>query len=352
MSGFGQATKLSVAPPEGWHCEHGHFAFEHRRCWDRHVADIVLRDKLLDDWSANEIVVLLKYTSPAKRVFQVKDELWRKYHVNRSLEEVEYALEALNVKKDLPQLKIAVGDIEATNLNANFGMMLGYDMKLLCDHDQALGERCSCDRRGRGGLTVSEIKREYGDAYVPAMLEREKSNGHVCHCKEVYRGAWMSEKDTKIDKKLGVRLKDLFVVKKFLHDVRDIDIFIGHNVRRRKGYDLKYVKTRALIYARMGLLTKEEMRPLNYGVMRYIDTLTDAWDNLALHSARQEVLISTFHTGIKTKLDEEAWNEAVFGTPWAITYIRDHCRTDIDACEVNTWLLRPFSSQWPYGRPV
>ncbi len=353
MSGFGHAVaKLSVEPPEGWHCEHGHFAFEHRRCWDRHIADIVLKGKVLDDWSAGEIVALLKYTNPTKRVFQIKDAIWRNYHVDRSLEEVEHALEVLNVQKDMPRLKRVVLDIEATNLNANFGVMLGYYLKELCEHDQALGPRCHCNKRGRGSLTVAEIKREYGDAYTHEMMDGEKKRGHVCHCKEVYKGTWISEKDTMYDKKLGIRPKDLFIVKQLLNDLSDVDVVVGHNLRRKKGYDLKYIKTRALIYARLGLLTKDEMKCLEYGVMRYIDTLTDAWDNLALNSARQETIISTFHTGIKTKLDEEAWNEAVFGTPWAIKYIKDHCHTDVDACEVNAWLLRPFSSQWPYGRPV
>jgi hypothetical protein len=343
---------IETSPPENWKCDHGHSGFEHPRCWDRRISSIVVEEQILKGWSQDEVKLLLAYRNPNKRLFQIKDDLWKKYRVNRSMPEVMSALHKLGINRELPSLKVVVGDIEATSLNANFGIMIGYEMKELCPHDQALGKKCNCKKPGRGTITLNEIRKQYGDAYVPEAVARERQNGHVCHCKEVFREAWITEKDTKFDKKLGIRPKDLHVVKKFLADLKDVDVFIGHNVRRKKGFDLRFVKARALVYARLGLISDEEMRPLNYGVLRYIDTLTDAWDNLAITSARQEVLISTFHTGIKTKLDEEAWNEAVYASPKAIDYIRTHCKTDVNACEVNAWLLKPFSNQWPYGRPV
>lgn len=340
-----EAQQLISELPENWRCEHGHTAAEHRRCWDRTLSTVIVGKKVLAGWSEAEVMLLLAYRNPNKKVFQIKDDLWKKFHSDRSLTEITDALDELGIRHDAPKLTFGGIDIESTNLNARFGFILGYYIKVACEHDQA-GPECKCGKLGRGSITMKELAAEYGDAYLSE--QKKWAVRHVCHCKERYYGRWISKKDVTVDKKLGYRPKDLYVIKQLLKDLKQFDVVFGHNSER---FDLRFIKSRALIWQRRGLISDDEMRVLDRGILRNVDTLFISWDNLALGSARQEVLVDTFHTGIKTKLSEEAWNEAVFAEPWAVEYVEGHCRMDVDALEKNYYVLRRFAKQ-PYGRPV
>lgn len=232
----------------------------------------------MPEWRVEELDLLTKYFSSGMTELNLYYQL-QKLNPARTYEAMTRQIRRwrgkgfTRVKEDaLEKLRIGFLDIEATNLNADFGYMLCW-----------------------------YIKAEGKDHY-----------DHACVTKK--------EMQTK-----GKR--DKRVVSELLDAFDNYDILFAHYGSDRR-FDLPYIRTRALYWGfddRLSRLRNEKF---------ISDTWITSRNKLKL--SRNSLANLSKFLGVeaeKTPLDPSVWNDAMLGDTQALKYVDIHCKADVDVLE-------------------
>ena len=176
-----------------------------------------------------------------------------------------------NRAKILKKLRIGYLDIEATNLNGNFGMMLSW-----------------------------YIKREGKNEYDNSVITK----------KEIF--------NYNFDKRL---------VKELLEAFKNYDVLYTHYGSDRR-FDLPFIRTRAYAH------NMEKSLP-EYMENFIMDTYPIARNKLKLHSNRLGSIAEALGVNgvVKTPLSPRQWQLATAGQPKALEYISLHNKRDVQLLE-------------------
>jgi len=188
------------------------------------------------------------------------------------------------IKQDSP--RILLYDIEASNLNANWGFTFCVGYKWY----------------GEAGKARVLTNRQFGEAF---------------------------KKDPTDDRPLLEATGDLF---------SKADIIVGHY---SKGFDYPFLQTRRLIH---------DMDPLpviphvdTWHIARYKLKL----NSNRLDTVSRIIPVDSKLRKEKTAIDPLIWNRAIAGDIKALKYIEHHCLMDIEVLEQVYEAIRPFASNLP-----
>lgn len=229
-------------------------------------------------WTEAEKKELVKYFDTTWTPMTLYKRI-NKINPERSYEAVMRAIRRYksenNYKKKcdeaLKKLRIGYLDIEATNLNANFGFILSWFIK-----------------------KEGEEKYDYG----------------VITKKEIF--------DLTFDKRILTEL---------LKALDNYDILYTHyGIDGR--FDIPFIRTRAYVH------NIEHMLP-NYMEKIILDTYMTARRKLRLHSNRLDVIATTLGIKniSKTRLDPTIWTKASAGDKKSLEYIKKHNKIDVQLLE-------------------
>lgn len=172
--------------------------------------------------------------------------------------------------------KIGYFDIETTNLDADFGFIISY-----------------------------------------CILVRDVQTG-----KTEMRQGIINRKD--IDSSLRARHTnfDGRILQKWLKDIEDLDLLVGHYFNGWNKMDMPFVRARLVINKIEGLPS--------YRNKRFADTWKMAHLLYKISGYSLDKVGTMFGlAGVKTRVDGATWNLAKFGDKKALTYILDHNEKDV-----------------------
>lgn len=173
--------------------------------------------------------------------------------------------------------KIGYFDIEATNLDANFGFILSYSI-LVRD-----------TQTGKTTLRTAVIKKADIDEAI-------------------------SKRETTFDKR---------ILMQWLGDIEDLDMLVGHYFNGWNKFDMPFVRTRLAECGLHHLLPRHKAK-------RFADTWKMAHMLYKISSYRLDAIGDIFGLkGIKTRIDGDIWQLARFGDKRALKYIVDHNKKDV-----------------------
>jgi len=231
----------------------------------------------MERWTDDEQVLMEKFFSTNITEMTLYKKL-NKINTNRTYEAMMRRLRRMRDAgwvrdKDLALKKLRIGylDIEATNLKANFGMILSWYIK-------------------------KEGKNEYDYAVITK--------------KEIF--------NYKFDERL---------VKELLEALKNYDVIYAHYGSDWR-FDIPFIRTRAYVH------NMEDDLPDNME-MFIMDTYPIARAKLKLHSNRLGVIAETLGVANvkKTPLDAKKWTLAAVGHPEALKYIALHNKRDVQLLE-------------------
>lgn len=174
-------------------------------------------------------------------------------------------------------------DIEASNLAADFGIVLSYVIK-------------------------EEGKKKY---YFDVIKKEDLMNGNL----------------------------DKNVIKSLVNDLKNFDEIITYN---GTNFDLKFIRSRYLYWAKRDTKFAKEVQFPHYGYIKHKDVMYMARSRLRLHRHRLEDV--TRHLNIKGKnhIEPEYWIKALTGNKKSLKYILDHNKRDVIILEKVYKDLEPY----------
>lgn len=231
-----------------------------------------------DEWSAAELDIVNSYFNTNATILNIHAKLQRdgyyrtpdairnRIHIMRQNGGYERRRETTE-----KQLRIGYLDIEATNLSADFGVMLCWYIKV-----------AGKNKYYHGLITEKELHKRI------------------------------------FDKRIVSDLLDAFV---------HFDVLYGHYASDRR-FDLPYIRTRALMHGLGDKLARVQDE-------RFIrDTWLIARTKLKLSSNRLDRLQKVLGVKAeKTPLEPATWIDAMYGDPKALKYVDRHCKADVDVLE-------------------
>lgn len=127
---------------------------------------------------------------------------------------------------------------------------------------------------------------------------------------------------------------DLVVVSKIREVLEDVDIVIGHNVKK---FDYRKVQARIIYHA---------LEPLPSGI-QLLDTLTEARKIAAFTSNRLDYLGKHLSDGGKTETSKGLWFRVLRGDEKAVEEMTAYCKNDVQILEDVYLRLLPYMKSHP-----
>lgn len=228
-------------------------------------------------WTVKEQKLMEKYFTTQMRELTLFNNL-RKINPSRTYEAMTRRLRLMRADgwekdktKALKSLRVGYLDIEASNLNANFGVMLTWYIK-------------------------TQGKNEY---HYSIVTKKELFNGTM----------------------------DKRITKELLEAMQNYDVIYTHWGKDRR-YDIPFIRTKAFMH------NMEDMLP-KYMEQFIMDTWDIAKNKLKCYNNRLETIAITLgiNNVKKTPITGPHWMKATYGDPEALEYVATHNKRDVQLLE-------------------